>query len=1113
MTELFPSDLEELILINPSSSDEPLHIYQLDLFNWGTFDGRHIIPFHQKGTAVIGVSGSGKSSVCDAIMTVLVQSPQYNLASTGGLDNDRNLMSYIRGFYKNLESGGSGILREGATITGVSVSFRNSEEIVRLTGLFSVTTSGQSAADKSDYWIYSVGGTETLDDWLTLLHTQGARGLKKAIKDSHYSQTFTSKRDFSAYVRRLFNVSEKAFALYNRAMGLKQIGSIDDVFRTLVLDERPFFEKAGKVVSDFDGLKLIKGKIDDAENLKNKLLPIVQESAVFEGHSKNLSNYHLLSEILPRFFAQKNHEALTAVKGEKEKEKSELDSRLEREQEKERTLGEIKEAADTAYKSLGGGSVETLKELIEVKRKALISTESRYRDYLKLVDALSLEKAFSEKTLRANQEAACKGKAESEGARDLKNLEMGKLSGLKAQLEDKAEDLKAEIEKIERRPNSNVPNNFQDFRRDLAIHLKVSDEDLPFLAELIEVKKEDIPWRGAIERALGGSRLKILLEPSLLKTALAWVKNRDNRLHVRLLDVSQIKAKRSPFSDGFVQKLNFKTHPFQEHARGAISEIDRHCVSSADDLIKTSFAMTIEGLMSQSDGYYEKADDKHLLKNLMTGFSNKDLLASLKEEHKELHKEISGLLKPIQVLSEAVAHLSQNALQFASLGGISFEEIDFPSEEKRLQDKVNEYEILTKKGSTIAEALAKAEEAKKAYDGQRKAVNEVSTDVGILGRLLLDISRQLNDLLGRFTESAIEPHLALLAPYLKEIKGLPPHLFADKERAAMASLVAKTKVCSESLKDSTERLTRRMMSAKEASKGLLDNVGSKIPDVPHYIECYENLVREALPDLLERFSKYLNEASDQSVTQLVYDMENEIAIIVKSIEGINKTLKVMDFEPGVYIKLITKVLKHEITRELDAALRTLRSISLQNGDLNAQFKALQTVINILDKAVQAKTTLWSKGLLDPRYRIAFSAARIDRKTDSVLSEMSGSASGSGGEKEILTNYLLTASLCYAFTNGGQNPLRFGNIILDEAFSKTSEARASGIIEAAKSFGFSPIFITPNKELGLLKDNTSLAIYIRMINSRSSFHELSWEVFSERFEPKYSPAPALIDAGV
>ena len=69
----------------------------LDLYNWGPFAGRHQVDIDARGTAIIGATGSGKTTLVDALMTLICERPRYNLASTGGNESDRDWVSYVRG--------------------------------------------------------------------------------------------------------------------------------------------------------------------------------------------------------------------------------------------------------------------------------------------------------------------------------------------------------------------------------------------------------------------------------------------------------------------------------------------------------------------------------------------------------------------------------------------------------------------------------------------------------------------------------------------------------------------------------------------------------------------------------------------------------------------------------------------------------------------------------------------------------------------------------------------------------------------------------------------------------------------------------------------------------
>lgn len=97
---------------------------RIQLVNWGTFNGSFTLPVPRDGLLITGPSGSGKSSLLDALAAVLVQ-PKWLMfnaaAQEGGVsDRNRSLISYVRGAFKREADDATGevstaYLRTGAT--------------------------------------------------------------------------------------------------------------------------------------------------------------------------------------------------------------------------------------------------------------------------------------------------------------------------------------------------------------------------------------------------------------------------------------------------------------------------------------------------------------------------------------------------------------------------------------------------------------------------------------------------------------------------------------------------------------------------------------------------------------------------------------------------------------------------------------------------------------------------------------------------------------------------------------------------------------------------------------------------------------------------------------
>ena len=284
-------------------------ITHLELFDWGSFTGRHSAQIDLEGTAVIGPTGSGKTTLVDALMTLITANPRYNLASTGGHKSDRDLVSYIRGVSGAGNNSGDNehISRPGKTVSGIAARFSNGEKQLVIGAVFWLDGTSSAAADLGRLWIYSEAASEGLDEWLEIHHAGGARALKQHARETSGLQVTSNKQEYLSHLRRFFEVGENAFTLLNRAAGLKQLNSIDEVFRELVLDDTSAFDRAAEVAKEFDDLAAIHGELEIARQQQHSLRPIDESWRKRETLARHLELQREIKGILPRWYAEAAH--------------------------------------------------------------------------------------------------------------------------------------------------------------------------------------------------------------------------------------------------------------------------------------------------------------------------------------------------------------------------------------------------------------------------------------------------------------------------------------------------------------------------------------------------------------------------------------------------------------------------------------------------------------------------------------------------------------------------------------------------------------------------------------------------------------------------------------
>lgn len=1080
----------------------------LDIYNWGPFGGRHHVDIDPGGTAIIGPTGSGKTTLVDALVTLIVDRPKYNLASTGGHESDRDLMSYIRGVSgAGYESGDTRhVARQEKTVTGLSATFTNSGQVVQLGALLWIDSSSFANADRKDLWIVAEREEPALDDWLTIHRDGGARALKQMARDTSRLHIFDTKKAYLTHVRRLFEVSENAFTLLNRAAGLKQLNSIDEIFRELVLDDHAAFGRATEVASEFDNLAAIHAELEIARRQQQSLKPIETASRLHASTSADADQRRRSLELLPRWFALAGKRLWQTVLDNIDRETSELEDQIHATQQKFDARQAHVDTCHERYLEQGGGRIEQTREQISDQQALLAMRRRDANEYNRVVTTLGLDTTVTRSIFAANRQAAAEKAVELTAALEHQQDAVYGISAIRKQHQDTVSTIETELAATRARPDSNIPGNYHDFRAELASALGTATDALPFIAELIEVKSEDVVWRGAVERAIGAHRLRIVVPSSQLKAGLEWVNSRNNRLHVRLLDGKSSERPATFLDDGFARKLNFKSHALREAMKSLLARIDRHCVDASDDLRGRPHSMTVQGSMSGPSGQFEKRDQQPLTRGWVTGFSNSDRLASLTQALAEERTALISVEAQFRDARQQEDALRQNLQLAESVGTIEFDSIDVPEAEARLTRLEERLHMLADPDSDAGKARHRYDTACQQRDETREQITRLQQSRGAIQERRRHAQGRVDQAIGRLGPRELtEAEIALAASTLPDLTNVEAERLDQLERDTRARAEYEVTRLQNKVSELSQRLVRLMGEARKVDTGALSEVGSDLVDLPAYLEQLRVLDEEALPEKLGRFQLYLNQSSDQGVTQLLTHVDNEVSIIEERISELNQTLRKVDYQEDRYVQLVPKRVVHESLQTLQRARSRLRSAALTEDQGESHYRALEHLITLLRDASDNRRTLGARALLDPRYRLQFSYSVLDRRNDELIESRTGSQGGSGGEKEVIASYILTASLSYALCPVGASRPLFGTVILDEAFSKSSQAVAGRIISALKEFGLHAVFVTPNKEMRLLRDHTQSAILVHRKDMQATLTSISWEELETHAEQRLQRA--------
>ena len=1124
------------------------HLHELHLYNWGAFAGRHQASIDAANTAIIGPTGSGKTTLIDALMTLLCANPRYNLASTGGHESDRDLVSYVRGASGPGHAGDDSdhLARPGRSVTGIAAQLmrggapqgiqrdtagdsksdtkyatdsadsagsagsnttsnalvgdqtNNPADTVLIGALMWFDGSSSSVGDMQRRWFFAQGSGHSLDGWLEEHHSGGARALGRLEKSTEGLQIFTTKTAYLARLQRFFEVGPNAFTLLNRAAGLKQLNSIDEIFRELVLDDQSAFDDALKVAASFDELATIHTELELANRQYVTLLPLRDMARQEQTQQQRLTDLRLLQAALPQWFASQGHQLWAQRSAGLQAQLAQLQGQIAAANTTLQIARADEQAQLEAYLRTGGSSIEQLQSHIATHQKILALREAQLADYQKLARNLALPwpdgTAFDAALLAAHQTQAGVALQQLVAEQPALSAAFETAVAHERNAHAELESLQAQQRAVQQRPGSNVPPDFQRFRTTLAEQLQLAPEALPFVAELIEVRKDQQAWRGAIERAIGSHRLRIVVPPHALHDALDWVNQRHNHLHVRLLEAHD-ECAAAFWADGFCHKLTLKPHPYQNALRKLLADQDRHCVDSVQALRDTPHAMTQQGLMSGKARHFDKQDQKSIGQDWMTGFDNRDRLAQLSEQIAQ-----ASVLWQKREQEKKTAHneLAQAATQqrlWHNLQTLHFDDLNVADAQAQLQRLQAQLAALLDPQSDTAQAKAQWEATKHTStqaDDARRALEQQHAV------LHTELRRAENKQADCATRLASQPNEA---PPLDEktarlLPGGLPTLDCDQldaqERTTTEALREQIDKHSRQLAELHKDLIRQMGRALKEDRGALTDHAEELGALQHYLERLRVLEEEGLPEKRQRFQDYLNTASEQGVNTLLNGIEAQVAEITERIDDLNRTLQRVDFQPGSFLQLDPQTVVHQSLQTINKAMAQLRVERLRDDGGQGHYQALRALVELLREHATNRRTKAAQALLDARYRLQFAVHVVDRATGQVLERRTGSQGGSGGEKEIIASYVLTASLSYALCPPGRSQPLFGSIVLDEAFSKSSAAVAARIIQALREFGLHALFVTPNKELRLLRNHTRSAVVVHRRARQASLVCLRWE---------------------
>lgn len=1095
-------------------SDQGMRFKRIEVRNFGTWTGAvaHVFDMNRAGAVIAGENGAGKSTMMDALITLFSPTVKvsFNAAASATGKSSRSIADYYKGTHGSTEEEGKAsqskaiVLRsfgdEAATMALAAV-MENADGDV-----FTVVKTLFFTADGTAKWRYITGNA----DLSINTHFEGypsGRDLSARAQRFGFTVHDNLASYWSAVAEGLglpnADHARRAFRTMIVAMAVPEMSSVTDFVRDhilppvdLIQDGQSYvelLEKNGRVQEE---IRRVKRRTESLEGVVN----------VIDAMEANISKMTSLQSNETRISAVQNYVLFHNFRHEKTRKERELRTATQRIISINARMHALNGALDEikAARVAGGtADVERLRKDLDNAVRTRVGKQDQLTKLLSSAGQFAQVNAVDDADSWARLvKTANKVMTESAAAIAENQDFLQTVSANIRTAETEIARVEAEAESM-RRNSSGVDADLIGIRAELARTLGVGTDDLPFFAELVQVKDSEAKvWESALNKLLRSLSTVIFMRDTQYaqaKMALAGLKGRS------LVRIEEVWADDMGLADGRAIR-ELATHaaahlldvkedsPFGLHVERLLAINANHvCIADQDAHKALGRAISPSGTIMTSKS--KAQNDKRQLRNVL-GWSMEGRIAVLEAQ--------------IETMRADLATLRDHKTQ--AEGGIAVQMAKHKSAEFFLMAKPDDWSDVDPAEAVAAEAgiretLERLEAQEKA-SGLAQEEARVSTEIRDLSEEKDGLNRSIGQMertVAVFTTDMREAQsqLAFLresgkimaAADYRSIRALIRTAMEEKGLTGKGLLIGPmredvTKLF-RTITSTVSTTINRSKAEINRAESLLNNLAGKHGQI--FIEDANTLSfslsgpdrtahekRQAWRDRLiqvrdqdlqaaeAKMKEFSRLSLNQALTQIrmtVKEYESEVRSLIG---GINQSMAGNVYSPSsgshAMISLTNAKDPHhqDLDRLLDAALDELHQKS--DADFYADAAKIAEFIRDDDSSLQRSRRARLSNLAN-RYNAAVKE-RVTQEdgVEKVVRVITGAGALSGGEKERMNVFLLSAALKTVFRSALRPELSLGVFVVDEAFSKSSDESTRAAIEVVDSFGHQMIIATPMAKL-------------------------------------------------
>ncbi|HEX5054930.1 MAG TPA: ATP-binding protein [Gammaproteobacteria bacterium] len=1063
-------------------------LQRLEIFNWGTFD-RHVwtLSLGGRNGLLTGDIGSGKSTLVDAITTLLVPAQKVAYNKAAGADaRERTLRSYVLGYYKS----------ERNEVTGAAkpVALRNHNSYSVILGVFHNAGYDQTVTLAQVFWTKEQQGQPArffvcAERDLSITGDFSGFGsdiaqLRKKLRAAG-AELHDSFPGYGAWFRRRFGIeNDQAMELFHQTVSMKSVGNLTDFVRNHMLEPSDVAPRIQALIGHFDDLTRAHDAVLKAKRQLELLTPLVSDCDRHERLSAELENLRHCRDGLKPFFAELKLGLLERRLELLNADHVRLLAQKERRSEERDQLRGEEEGLKRAISEQGGDRLEQLATEIreqERERQRRRERAGRYTEWLRRIGEppVNDEAAFDAQRKRITGRRESLDQHESDVQNRITEWSVSLREG-----KQEYDALQEEIASLRAR-RSNIPKAQIGLRAALCQALDLDEGNMPFAGELLQVKDEARDWEGAIERVLRNFGLSLLVPDAHYAAVAAWV----DRTHLTgRLVYFRVRAGRQTdvttvHPDSLIRMLSIKPDsPFYAWLERELGQrFDIACCDTPEQFRRETRALTRSGQIKAPGERHEK-DDRHRLDDrgrYVLGWSNEAKIATLDARRLSLEKKLGEIAGNIAAAQQEKSSLREQIEALTALREFNeFRDVDWAAcaaviarledEKTRLE---NSSDTLQQLSSSLAgvqtrlrgveDALSKLDQSLGENQGKREAAQALLEETSAL---VTEVDPAIRERLEQLRAEVLGEHQ------------LSVESCDNRERELRENLQGRIDAESKVLDRLSASIIKAMSAFKDSYKLETAEFDASLEAAFEYRNLLEQLQRDDLPRFESRFKELLNVNTINEIANFSAQLARERETIKERIARINESLAQIDYNPGRYIRLEFQPSPDAEIRDFQADLRACTEDTLTGSDdaqySEAKFLQVKAIIDRFKgrEGLSEQDRRWTARVTDVRNWFLFAASERWREDGSEHEHYSDSGGKSGGQKEKLAYTILAASLAYQFGLewGAVRSRSFRFVVIDEAFGRGSDESAQYGLKLFRQLNLQLLIVTPLQKIHVIE---------------------------------------------